>query len=711
MLENYQNYGPYAECVRNKHFEVNASDIHFDNWNDHFYGILNILKDGIETPFVQSTFVTVHFPQTTIELSIMDYFFNVFMWHLIVSTDQAIEPKHLFFDEAITRKTIKRYIDKFFISENRKKLPNIQMNNIIDETLCHFAEVDNFALYLANTINLEDNIMLMNKVPEFYNLIHADLANIPLEDVKNVGMEKTNKAIHYMKNAKSILGFDHCLADSLRANEGINPKQLKEFVVNIGSKPNGQGGVYPNIINKSFITGGVNDILSYFIESSTGRIAQIMSKKNVGESGHFARLLGLNNTDTFLHPDPHYACDSKNFQILYIANKDMLEKVRDRYYRFNPDGLEYLVSANDTQLIGQSIYLRSPMTCSSHSRGEGICYKCYGDLAYTNRDINIGKIAAEEISSKLTQILLSAKHLLETIIEKIEWSEKFQNFFEVEGNIVKLLSDTNFKGCFIEIDPESIEMENEVDFDKNEYSEYEEDGGSTPTESYNEYITEFSVIAHNKEKFPISSKDNDKRLYISNELNDVIRRRGKPVDGKIHISMTDLEDCPLFFIPIENNELSRTMNNIMNIINRNSEVKTRNRHQWLQEFINAIIEGNLDIQAVHCEVILMNQMRNIDNVLELPEWWYQNEPCNILTLNQALTDNPSVSISLLYQRLSKQLYNPLTFRKGKPSFMDLFFMETPQLYLNSNDIKPAVDDKIEKNFVNPIIHYPKETEE
>ena len=61
------------------------------------------------------------------------------------------------------------------------------------------------------------------------------------------------------------------------------------------------GTVYPYIIDKSFKTGGVNDPLSYFIESSTARAAQIMSKTNVGDSGNFARLLGLNNTDTILN--------------------------------------------------------------------------------------------------------------------------------------------------------------------------------------------------------------------------------------------------------------------------------------------------------------------------------------------------------------------------------------------------------------------------
>src|SRR5699024_7577763 len=50
----------------------------------------------------------------------------------------------------------------------------------------------------------------------------------------------------------------------------------------------------------------------------------------------------------------------------------------------------------------------------------------------------------------------------------------------------------------------------------------------------------------------------------------------------------------------------------------------------------------------------------------------------ILTLDEALTKNPSVTISLSYQKITKALYTPLTFQKKGASFMDLFFMTRPQ---------------------------------
>ena len=86
--------------------------------------------------------------------------------------------------------------------------------------------------------------------------------------------------IEIIKDSEKYLGYEHGLTNSFRASEAVNPKQYKEASLNIGTKPNGSGGIYPYIIDKSFKTGGVNDRLSYFIESSAARLAQILSKTN-----------------------------------------------------------------------------------------------------------------------------------------------------------------------------------------------------------------------------------------------------------------------------------------------------------------------------------------------------------------------------------------------------------------------------------------------
>ena len=110
----------------------------------------------------------------------------------------------------------------------------------------------------------------------------------------------------------------------------------------------------------------------------------------------------------------------------------------------------------------------------------------------------------------------------------------------------------------------------------------------------------------------------------------------------------------------------------------------------------------------------MNQIRDIEDILEKPNWKIPNAPYQILTTNQALTNNPNVVISLMYQKLSKTLYAPLTFRKNKPSFMDLFFMEQPQEFLYKNDIitEGVEETDVEQNLKTAITReVPEEDEE
>lgn len=699
MLENINNYKKYEKLVKDGTMVISVNDITIDSWNDYFFGLLNIFKDGIETDFVQKSFITIDFGDVDVELSLIDLWFNLIMWRLLIDTDQSIRPKHLFFEKEITGKNIKKYIDIHCIEVNRRKIDNIKLNNIINESLKQFFHIDDFSFYLANTFNLEDTIDLMNASTRFNELMHLDLSNVPLEDVKNVGMEYTYEAIDIMKNSKDLLGYDHCLADNWRSNEGVNPRQYKEFSFNIGTKPNNEGGIYPYNINTSYINGGVSEPYAYLMDSATARTAQILSKNNVGTSGSFARILGLNNTDTKLHIDPDYDCHTKNFEVITIKNKSMLEMLNNRWYRLKENGMEYLLRDTDDHLIGKTIYLRSPITCASAARGEGICYKCYGELAYVNNNINPGKYAAENLSSRLTQRLLSAKHLLETNVKSMNWLDGFSEFFDIEGNCVKVVQDVNFKGYILVIDPDEISLDDEND----EESE----------ETYNEYITEFNIYCPDGSVVTCGTVDHDK-LYISKEMNKLIRTKADPVDGKINIPMDKLNDALLFFIVLHNSGLSKTMDRIKDIIDKNVITKSMDRNQLLEEFLSTIIEGGLKISSVHCEVLIMNQIRDIDDILEKPNWKIPNAGYQILTTNQALTNNPNIIISLMYQKISKTLYAPLTFRKNKPSFMDLFFMEQPQEFLyNNNVIVEGVEETdVDKNLKSAIIREaPEEDEE
>lgn len=682
---NFNNYGIYVDLVRTGSTFVDTSIFKsVEVLDTHFKWIYNILLDGIENDATRTMVVTVGFVDgETVDLSIFDYYINLIFWTMPVSVGDELTSWFLFFDENFTRQSIKKYIDEKVIDKHRTEFSNIALNNIIDDGVYKFALIDDFSMYLMNTINNEDTIDLMKQSEEFKSYLHLDLSGVPLADVKNVGMEYTKKA------AEIIMDSDHCLSDSFRTGEGINLKQFKEFLINIGTKPDGNGNIFNAIINASYANGGLQSYLDFVIDDNIAHQSEIYKKKNVGDSGHLSRLVGLNNF-TKIYDDVNYACDTRNYIKVEIKNGTILNMYKGRWYKKYPNGPEHKMSAaplnNDAErsLIGTLLYFRSPMTCASMARGEGVCYKCYGDLAYTNHDINAGKIAAELICSRLTQMLLSAKHLLESKAQPTKWCEAFSTYFNVLVSAVMVNKNVPDSYCLL-IDS----IENESKYDKNEYDEY---------------VLSFKVLKPDGELIPIFTDDND-NLYITKDLSALIEQdKYKDKDGNIVIPFGDIQNTSLFFVNISNDELSLALKDIKNTLNRVSEIEAQDKDKWIQDMVDRIVDAGIKVDAVHCEVLLANQIRSYDDVLKMPQWEYENEKYQLLTLGQALSKHPNICVSLENERISKTLYNPLTFKKTDPSPYDLFFMEKPQENMNGDtlEVEEELEEKEKINLLTPI---------
>ena len=91
MVYQEQYYYPYKDLCETEKQTIYTKDITNENINRHFYSIINILKDGIETPEVQSMMITVIFEDDVdVELSIFDYMYNLMFWQLRTSINKPI---------------------------------------------------------------------------------------------------------------------------------------------------------------------------------------------------------------------------------------------------------------------------------------------------------------------------------------------------------------------------------------------------------------------------------------------------------------------------------------------------------------------------------------------------------------------------------------------------------------------------------------------
>lgn len=684
-LVNEENYWIYSVIAHGEPISIHTDDITKDTWKQHYTAIFNILKDGIFTEYVQRYKVNIVFHDgPSVNLCIVDYYINLIMWNSIVQTGSPIYSYHIVFQDEFRDMYTKRYIDAFIIDEYREKITIIELSNVIVNMLDYFHDLDDFSDYLSNTLNLYDSAELMVKDEVFNSIMHSKYSGLPVDRVDDAIMKNANISIEHIKHAKHLLGYDHCLSDIWRANSGIKTKQYAEFQVSLGNKPDGKGGIFPVEVDTSFINGGISNPVYYFIESSTSRIAQIEKFKNVSRSGTLARIMGLSTMDSYLHPDESYDCHTKHLIPIVVKTADHLKHLNFRWYRLVPGGREMCINyRTDTHLIGKTIYLRSPTTCVSAAKGLGVCYKCYGKLAYSNRDsetgfgINIGRIASESITSKQTQTQLSVKHILKAVISKINWCEEFYTAFEMDNNIIEVNSSVeNLNDFRININTDDIESDNDlIDGSDVEDAPMEE---AIASSSYDEYITEFELHQKSTNATYRITTESGEKLFITKELNAVIKHRVDPTDDKVIIPLSVLKDIPIFIIKIQNNEISKIMVKLKNLFNRTNEVRGKTIHELLQELMDVNIEGDMGISSIHYEIVLMNQIKSGDDVLENPDWTRESPSYRILTIDEALTKNPSVTISLSYQKITKALYTPLTFKKYSASFMDLFFHPNPQ---------------------------------
>ena len=709
-MENSTNYmsdyGIFNNILEGIPITIYTKDIKKENWNDYYMGLLNLFKDYIEQPNLQNTFITFVFDDgTDIELTTEDALINICMWGFIINADNKIMPYHTFFEEkGITNKAIKRYIDNFCIVPNRNKedISSFMLNNIIYISLRSLNFVGDFGMYFNNSINIEDFIDMANACPEFDEIMHKDYSVYPADQMNSIAMKDTNRLIELILDSKRIMGREHCLIDAFRAQAGVKPKQFREYAVNIGVKPNGEGGIFPYSIDASYMNKGLNIIESTIAESAIGRQAQILSKKNTADSGTIARYMGLNCIDSKLYckpgesePDPNYDCHTRNFIKVYIANLTILEMFTDRYYRFEPNGIEYNVGCGDMineyhPLIGKTVYFRSPITCASAAKGLGICKKCYGELFNTNKGINIGKIAAENFSSRLTQIMLSAKHLLEAKISNPDWNIDVENYLSIEEGIVSIDPNLNCsKKWVLIIEREDINVESL--FSLNDDDDEEPDDEYPEVER--EFINVFKIVDDEGESIEFHTQGYD-NLYITNEFSNYIHNKGynnsdDVITIPIHVLQAD--EVPMFEMGIYNDDMSNRLKNIVSTINLKAITESFTKDEFVNALVNKMIDCSInDVKALHAEILIMNQIRDKDDVLEMPDWDYpNNDNYQVLTLRRALETNPSIAVSMQFDNIAKTLYNPLSFKKKKPSQLDLFYHVNPQRYINQKVEEPV----------------------
>lgn len=252
-----------------------------------------------------------------------------------------------------------------------------------------------------------------------------------------------------LKNNVIAKGY---IAGTISANQIKQMLASRGFVTEIDSK------IFKYPIASSFVLGMV-DIYDLAIESRSGAKALFLSNKAVQSSEYFARELQLVTmiVEDLVDGD----CGNNKYIDWFVKPKEITGKGDFKNLLgkkfINPETNQEEVIENHHQDIieGKVIKIRSVLHCRN-TDPKTICTCCFGDLSYSmHKHTNIGHFCSTEVTEKLTQSILSTKHLTSSATTNgLQLHGDAQEFFRVKnknsyafktGILKTTKNKTNFK--------------------------------------------------------------------------------------------------------------------------------------------------------------------------------------------------------------------------------------------------------------------------
>jgi len=167
-----------------------------------------------------------------------------------------------------------------------------------------------------------------------------------------------------------------------------------------------EGNLLPTVTS-SFSEGLSNS--EYFNASASARRGIINRVVNTASTGYFARKLVYLLNDVELNKTLK-DCRTDRTLVLKLDSSNM-KKLNGRYIIEN--GKPVLFNP-ETKKVGDIIKLRTPIYCKSKQ----LCHTCYGELLYKHGSPFVGVLAAQTLSERITQFMMSTFHDTSVKIEK-----------------------------------------------------------------------------------------------------------------------------------------------------------------------------------------------------------------------------------------------------------------------------------------------------
>ena len=190
----------------------------------------------------------------------------------------------------------------------------------------------------------------------------------------------------------------------------FNRNQLPQLMMAYGARSDLDDQMQKHVINESSLS-GLKTVKDYATEALSAKKTSFYLKDVISKTQYFARVLRLNNMQ--FRKKYKGDCGSTYVAPITIATgtgKNFVDKVVFHH------GKKVIITKNNyKELEGHRVEMISPLGCKYH---DGICERCAG-RATTKPwafmpDIHLGNYSKSKLCAKISQKVLSAKHLIKT---------------------------------------------------------------------------------------------------------------------------------------------------------------------------------------------------------------------------------------------------------------------------------------------------------
>ena len=176
---------------------------------------------------------------------------------------------------------------------------------------------------------------------------------------------------------------------------------------------------------------GITSIRDLIMESRTAAMSIFYQKHAMQQSEYLTRMLQLITECVYrVHKGD---CGSKRYIEVPIRDMNDLRDMVGIWHLDPATGTEMPITKRSVHLTKSIVRVRSVLNCQVSDR-YGVCSKCYGQLADSlfSTD-NIGQMASTVLQRRVTQSILSNKHLVASAEgEMIRMSSDDQNFMRAQ---------------------------------------------------------------------------------------------------------------------------------------------------------------------------------------------------------------------------------------------------------------------------------------